>query len=138
MKTLLFLTSLLLSVTCFGQLTLDQKAAIAASPVFQARVQQVLMEKSQYWKNSPTPTRADVNVRMQKRKVFSSFLLNDASASESVKIVSGNYWLTTVTNPALDGNGIPTSGAIGDSFDGTYDYFAKVNPGDENNTEIDW
>lgn len=120
-------------------LTLDQKTTIGGNGTFQARIAQVLREKAQYWTNSGTPTRADVNQRIQKRKKLAKQILNTLYADDR-KLIIGEYWLTTYTaDPAvIDGNGIPTAQAINDAFDPTYDYFAGVVSGDENETEIEW
>lgn len=121
-------------------LTTDQKAQISQNATFHSRIAQILRDKAQYWKNLDLVSRSDVNQTQQKRKRFSKNILTNPNYAESIKIEVGNYWLTTYATdpPVLDGNGIPTATAINDSFDPTYDYFAQVVAGDENQTEIDW
>lgn len=138
MKTTLSILMVLLSFASFGQLTIDQKATISTSAVFQSRVQQILLEKAQYWTNTATSTRASVNVQLQKRKRFAKALLSDQNASANYKILAGNFWLTLTGSPNLDGGGIPTATAISDTFDATFDYLSGYKSGDESDTEIDW
>lgn len=121
-------------------LTTDQKHTIAQNSTFQSRIAQILRDKAQYWKNFPLVTRADVNQAQQKRKRYSKHILTSSGFADSIRVEVGNYWLTTYAAdpPVLDGEGIPTAAAINDSFDPTYDYFAGVVAGDENQTEIEW
>lgn len=121
-----------------AQLTVDQKSIISKSDTFKIRVEQVLKEKAQYWTNVGTPNRADVNVQMQKRKKFASLIFNSAGFAQNMASRAGDFWLTTVSQPTLDENGIPTADAIGNAFDPTYDYFSGVRTGDDSNTNIDW
>lgn len=142
-KYLLFTIALALLVfgNCYGQaLTIDQKAAIAVSPVFQARVQQVMKEKAQFWSGAAASTRADVNLQFQKRKRLAKQIFTADGYAEARAVMVGNYWLTTYTtsSPALDVNGIPTATAINDNFDPTYDYFSGYKVGDEDIIDIDW
>jgi hypothetical protein len=138
MKTIVIVLFSIISFSSFGQLTIDQKATILPNATFQARVQQILIEKAQYWKNTATATRASVNVQMQKRKKFADTLLTDPSAASNYKSIACIFWISITSSATLDGNGIPTATAISDAFDPTFDHLAGVNPGDENNTEIDW
>jgi hypothetical protein len=121
-------------------LTADQRAQISQNGTFRGRIAQILRDKGQYWKNFTLNARADVNQAQQKRKRFSKSLLQNSGYAETIMIEVGNYWLTlyTVDPAVLDGEGMPTAAAINDTFDPTYDYFAGVIAGDENQTEIDW
>lgn len=122
------------------ELTTDQKYVISQNDTFRSRIAQILRDKGQYWKNFPLVTRADVNQAQQKRKRYSKHILTSSGFADSIRVEAGNYWLTTYANdpPVLDGAGLPTAAAINDSFDPTYDYFASVVAGDENQTEIEW
>lgn len=122
-----------------AQLTDDQRVTIGVDSTFQNRIAAVLREKALYWFNASTPNRSDVNKRMQKRKILSKSILQ-SSWVDSYKILVAQFWITQyVDDPAvLDGNGIPTTTAISNAFDPTYDYWAGYNTGDENETEIDW
>lgn len=138
MKNLLILLFSIIAFSASAQLTLDQKATISQSSVFLNRVQQVLLEKASYWTNAATPLRADINVQMQKRKVYAKYLLSNENAAVNARVVAGNFWLTINNNPTLDGGGIPTAVAISDAFDSSYDFLAGVRSGDSGNTDIDW
>jgi hypothetical protein len=138
MKKCILILFTIISFYANAQLTIDQKATISNSATFQSRVQQILLEKAQYWKNIETASRASVNVQMQKRKRFARTLLSTQDAASNYKLVACNFWLSITTTATLDGNGIPTATAIGDAFDSTFDYLAGYTSGDENKTEIDW
>lgn len=121
-------------------LTFDQKVTIGNNPTFQNRVGSILRAKALYWGDSTnTPNRGDVNIRMQKRKRLASSI-SDSSYVESYQTLIALYWLTTYndSNPSLDGEGLPTAQVINDTFDPTYDHFAQVNSGDENELNIQW
>lgn len=120
-------------------LTLTQKAEIASNTDFQDKIVSILKVKALYWKNFPTPARADVNVALQKRKKLSKSILGGTWA-EVMKALVGQYFLVeyTTVNPDLDVNGIPTDAALDSNFDAPYDYFAGVIAGDTTDTEIDW
>lgn len=123
-----------------ASLTLDQKAVISDHQDFKNRVDQVLKDKAFYFTNLDTPNRADVNVRTQKQKRYGRQILVTPNFSENSVAVVGDFWLTIydTANPDLDVNGIPTASAIDSDFDPTYNYFAGVVDGDENQTEIEW
>lgn len=130
----------LISFVSHGQaLTNDQKSVIGSSATFQDRIATVLREKALYWQNAGSATRASVNKQLQKRKRLAKQILT-SSYVEGYKALVAQYWITQYSdgNPALDGNGIPTSAAISASFDPTFDFWAGYVSGDENLTEIEW
>lgn len=120
-------------------LTTDDKATIGASLVFHDRIAAILRGKAHYWKNFDASTRDLVNQQTQKRKKLAKNILT-TNWVDSFRIHVSQYWVSQydTSNPALDGNNLPTSDAINDSFDPTYDYWAGYITGDENQTEIDW
>ncbi len=120
-------------------LTLSDKATIAGSSIFQARIKEILLVKASYWRNLPTSNRSDVNIRHQKRnRLAKSILLS--SWCDSNKILVAEFFLSqyATSNPDLDANLQPSDQALNDNFDVTYDYFAGVITGDDTNQNIDW
>jgi hypothetical protein len=122
-----------------AQLTGDQIIVIRTNQTYVDRIAEVLIQKAEYWKESGTPNRADVNVRTQKRKRFANTILNTTAVNES-KVTAARYWITyyETATPVLDGSGIPTYQEIFDGFDATFDFCAGVNTGDDTLTEIYW
>lgn len=123
-----------------AQITLDQIAQIKSNQTFIDRVRATLLLKAEYWKESATVNRTDVNRRMQKRKRLAKTILNTSWISGDVVNQVAQYWLTYYQdpNPDLDANGIPSTTAIFNNFDNTFDNFAGVLTGDDTQTEIDW
>lgn len=120
-------------------LTLSDKATIAGSNIFQARIKEILLVKANYWKNLTTPNRVDVNIRHQKRnRLGKSILLS--SWCDSYKILVSEFFLSqySTTTPDLDANAQPSDQALSDNFDVTYDFFAGVVSGDDTNQNIEW
>lgn len=120
-------------------LTGDEVVAIKANQTFIDRVRATLLLKAEYWKESATPLRTDVNRRIQKRKRLARTILSTSWADSMASQVA-QYWIAyyQTTTPVLDANGIPTYDEIFNNFDPTFDNFAGYVSGDENLTEIDW
>lgn len=123
-----------------AQLTQTQRAAIAANSTFQGMVRVWLKNRANFWKDAPTAVRADVNKQMQKRKRFGDKVLNEHGFVDQLIIRFTEYFLMqyTVDPAVLDGDILAESELDTAAFNAAYDFYAKVQPGDDTDLEVDW
>lgn len=126
-KITLLLIAFVITTGCFAQLTLSEKASLAATPSFRNRVYQALFAKANvYLPQTPN------NLEWQKQVNFAKYFVRGNAATIDITVVT-SFWLANYNGvPVLDGNGQPTDAQILNSagLDVVYNTLANVKPGD--------
>ena len=123
-----------------AQLTLTQRAEMAANTAFQSKVRSWLKNRANFWKDTVTTERSEVNRAMQKRKRFAKQILLTNGFVNSILYGMSEYFLMqyNADPPVLDGGVLADSEFDNAAFNAAYDYFAGVEAGDDTDLEIDW
>lgn len=114
---------------------------MANNPIFQQRLIAAVKKSANYWDTFPLDNLSNVNLAVQKKKVYATLILKSLVFQQSIQVYA-TYFLSQYNeanpdlvplDPPLVESGQLTDAVLTDSASSakTYEYFAGVEVGDE-------